>query len=267
MHPTPVSSPHHVGEPAANPESTAHLVLNYRPTQPHGWPPAAEQQVGVTIGGHTSAKDFIYNGRSYRISLLLFGQPRDAPDPVYEGVPADSTINFKQTLTQAFGAYYSFRYLGGFQGRNEFNVQSYSVFVAEPTVASPLLYGADLYVVYDPDVRRGDPAIHTTVRWIQVARSRGIGGSPESSVDNVGRANPFYTFGGVTSIYGSPTLNFNYSANAPLLAASDDTVLSDQFMAEVFLVQDTGIKDAAGKDVINVIGGIKYGWQVQEVLP
>jgi len=38
-----------------------------------------------------------------------------------------------------------------------------------------------------------------------------------------------------------------------------------RFMAEAFLVQDTGTKNAAGKDVVNIFGGIKWGWQVQEV--
>jgi hypothetical protein len=36
-------------------------------------------------------------------------------------------------------------------------------------------------------------------------------------------------------------------------------------MAEVFLVQDTGTRDAAGKGVIKVFGGVKWGWQAQEV--
>jgi hypothetical protein len=100
MHAIPVTSPHHVREAAAN--ATAHLVLNYRPVQPHGWPPAGPEPVAATIGGHTSAKDFTHNGRSYRVGLLPFGQPGDAQDPVYEAVPADSTVNFKQTLTGGF---------------------------------------------------------------------------------------------------------------------------------------------------------------------
>ena len=47
----------------------------------------------------------------------------------------------------------------------------------------------------------------------------------------------------------------------------DATVLSGQNLAEIFLAQDTGTKDAAGKDVVNIFGGIKWGWQVHEVQP
>jgi hypothetical protein len=264
-----VTSPYHVGPTAVNRNPTAHLVANYRPSQPHGWPASGpDEPVGVTIGGHTTATDFTYNGRSYRIGLLPFGQPGDSPDPVYEDTPTDATVNYKQTLTSAFGASYSFRYLGGFPGRGEFNVQSYTVFVTEPTQTSPLLYGADLYVVYDPDERRGDPPIRTTLRWIQVARSSAVPGVPTSFVDNVGRANPFSVTGGVTSVYGTRTFSFAYSVTVPLFpGAGGHTVLSDQFLAEIFLVRDTGLKDETGKDVINVYGGLKYGWQVQAVLP
>jgi hypothetical protein len=84
------------GKPAVNPNPATNLGPNYQPSQPHGWPAAGpDQEVGTTIGGHTPAKDFTYNGRSYRIGLLPFGQPGDSPDPVYENVPTDPTINFK----------------------------------------------------------------------------------------------------------------------------------------------------------------------------
>lgn len=44
--------------------------------------------------------------------------------------------------------------------------------------------------------------------------------------------------------------------------APGNATLSDHFLAEIFLAQDTGIKDAAGKDIVNVFGGLKHGWQV-----
>jgi hypothetical protein len=37
-------------------------------------------------------------------------------------------------------------------------------------------------------------------------------------------------------------------------------------MAEVFLAGETKTKDGRGKAVIDVFGGVKYGWQVAEVL-
>ncbi|PZG01991.1 hypothetical protein C1I99_04715 [Micromonospora deserti] len=242
-----------------------HLVLNYHPSQPHGWPATgAAQGVGATVGQHVRSRKFTHNGRRYHIGLLSYGQPGGSADPLYADVPADPTINFRQSLKDSFGTDYAFRYAGGFLGRNEFNVQSYSVFAAGQTESSPLLYGADLYVVYHPDLRRGDPEINPRLRWIQVATSFTAGGSPEVFVDNGQRANPFFLSGGLTSIYGKQVFNFYYGvARSPL--PGDETVLSDRFIAEIFLVRDTGSKDAAGKDVIAVFGGIRYGWQVREV--
>jgi hypothetical protein len=236
----------------------AHLVRNYQPSQPTGWPGTPGQTFSTTIGGHTSAKDFTFSGKLHRISLLPFGQPGDSPDPVYEDVPTDPTINFKQTVADAFGDYYSFHYVGGFPGRNELNVQSYSVFVREPTATDPATgFGGGLYVVYDPDLRRGDPAIHDNLQWIQVVRR--IDGS---FIDNIWRANPWYVYGGLTSIYGNEAFTFH---DVPQAGALGNFTLNDQFLAEVFLVRDTGIKDAAGKEVIDIFGGVKWGWQVQEV--
>ncbi|MFF5205906.1 hypothetical protein [Streptosporangium sp. NPDC000396] len=233
------------------PKPGAHLVPNYRPSQPHGW------YQEPTVGGHVASKDFTHNGKSYRISLLPFDQAGDSPHPVYEDVPADPAIGFQQNLAEAFGAHYSFRYAGGFRGRNEFDVQSYSVFVRKPTENSPdLMCGADLYVVYRPDRRRGDPGIHDNLQWIQVVKSLG------PALDNVWRANPFYPYGGLTSIHGDRVANFYDAPRVGVDAGPDPNV---QFMAEAFLVQDTGVKDAAGKGVVNIFGGIKWGWRLHEV--
>jgi len=38
-----------------------------------------------------------------------------------------------------------------------------------------------------------------------------------------------------------------------------------QFRAEVFLAQDTGTKNAAGKDIVNIFGGVKWGWQLHSL--
>jgi hypothetical protein len=236
---------------------------SYRPSQPHGWPAViAGQSVGVTIGGHVTSRDFTHGGRSYRIRLVPFGG--SDTDAVSENFPTDSTIDFKAILAESYGAHYSFRYLGGVKQR-KFAVQSYSVYVNEPTDASPLNYGADLYVVCEPDIHPGDPSVRATFRWIQVARSQDVAGSPKNFVDSKGRANPFYAAGGITSIYGRRVLNFAYGASVSPTGPDGDAVVSDEFVAEAFLVQDTGIQDKAGKEIIHVFGGIKYGWQVCEV--
>jgi hypothetical protein len=233
-----------------------HLVVNYQPSQPTGWPGGAN----MSIGGHTPSLDFTRNGETWRISLVSFGQPGDAPDPVYEGVPGDSTINFDQVLTNAFGDYYSFNYVGGLRGQDRFTVLSYNVFVKEPTPTFPVLnFGGEVYIVYDP---AGSPAVPTNkpLQWIQV-----VNGTPQpgSYLDNSYRANPFYILGGVTSINGSEVVNFADASQK--LIGPVDVDLTFRFTAEAFLVQDTGIKDGAGKEIINVFGGVKWGWQVQRV--
>jgi hypothetical protein len=237
----------------------SHLVLNYRPSQPHAWGDP-DPSSAMTIGGHTTSQDFTFGNRSYRIDLLQ-------SCPVYQDVPGDATLKFRETLGTAFGAYYSFRYVG-FHGRNEFNVQSHSVSVRPATETTPLLYGADLYVVYNPDTRAGDPVPHGTLRWIQVVKLGGSTVPPglESPfVDNGGSANPFYVLGGYTAINGNRVFSVNYAAVRPAMAMPGDvTALSDQFTAELFLAQDTGAKDSTGKDVVNIFGGIKYGWQLRE---
>ena len=37
-------------------------------------------------------------------------------------------------------------------------------------------------------------------------------------------------------------------------------------MAETFLARDTGVKDG-GKEVITILGGLKWGWHVEELSP
>ena len=70
------------------------------------------------------------------------------------------------------------------------DVQSYSVFVDEPTATSPgMSFGGDMYVVYHPDRRRGDPLADDSPHWIQVVRQVNDAVSPGSIVDNIWRAN------------------------------------------------------------------------------
>lgn len=251
--------------PSAAP-SAARLLLSYGPSQPHGWPASTPDQVaGMTLGGHTAYEDFTYGGRPHRISLLGFVRPGDAPDPIYHDKPVDPEVAFTQTLSAAFGARYGFRYRGGSSSRRELIVQSYSVFYAGAGPSSPgATYGGDLYVVASTD---DDPADtrHGSLRWIQVARATGSAapGNHGSEVDNMGRANPFHMFGGRTSINGTPRLNFYYGATVP--AMGGPALLSGRFLAEAFLVRDTKTKNEQSKDIVEVYGGLRYGWQVGAV--
>lgn len=244
-------------KPGMSSNEATHLVLDYRPSQPTGW------EFGKTIGGYHSAREFKLAGRRYRIALLAFGQPAISPSPVYESVPGDPAIAYKRTLERKFGAYYSFRYRGGLTGQREFRVQCYSVF-ATPQQMS---FGAQLYLVYEPDVHAGDPRAEAQLGWIQVAHWSGTGApSPASYVDSGARPNPFFISGGLISILGTRVFNFDNPITAqPSHGHGGNRVLSARYLAETFLARDTLTRDAAGKDVIEIFGGIRYGWQLREV--
>ena len=248
------------------PVPCSHLVANYQPSQPTGWGPQGpgtlRNGVGVTLGGHTASISFTFQGTPYQVSLLRFGQPGNSPDPVYEAAPSDPAVSFQSTLEKAYGAYYSFRYTGGFTGENEISVQSYNARAIEPPAGSTMITcGAELYFVYEPDLRAGDPPISEDLQWIQVVNARTADGPARSMVDNPGQANPHY-LGALTSIYGRQLCNF-FDGPLTTTASRSQITLRIRETFETFLVQDTGIKDAAGKGIINVCGGIKWGWQVQ----
>lgn len=199
--------------------------------------------------------------------MLPFGQAGDAPDPVYEDFPSDPEIDFSQLLNEVFGRYYTFRYIG-LRGSGNLRVQSYSVYVQPPPAPSPdVSVGADLYVVYEPNRGRANPAIGDDLHWIQVVRSVG------PPLDNIGRANPFYPTGGLTSIHGTAICNFydrpgvqGLGAPPPRepLPGQPPPAVLPRFVAEAFLARDTGVKDS-GKDVITILGGLKWGWHIEEL--
>jgi hypothetical protein len=258
--------PHSIVQPPLL--SANHLIADYRPSQPTGWPPEghAGNGVGVSIGGHVASVPFTLQGTPCQISLLAFGQPGNTPDPVYEPEPSDPTIDFKRTLQKAWGRYYSFRYRGGLSGRSAIVVQSYSVVAVEPTPTQPQLsYGSDLFIIYEPDPASSDPPITADLRWIQISHAHG-----SSSTEFFQRANPYYFPGGLTSVYGKPACSF-YGAPAGAIGIggkgpsprTEPAAFSDQFMSESFLVLDTGRKNRAGKGIIDIYAGIKWGWRVQ----
>lgn len=252
----PAGSGRPAGSPAEDPAGRRHLILGYGPSQQTGW----GQEYTPTIGGHTASADFTFQDTGYRVSLLPSGGPGDSPDPVYEASPADRTVSFRQTLAAAWGTYYSFRYQGGFRGQDELTVVSYSAFADESSPDSPgLSYGADLYLTYTPG--RGDPPVRGLMYWIQVINWPGGTGSASSAVDNGGHASPFYgPAGGLTSINGNQVFSF-YDIPQDSAITGQAATVPDQFTAEVFLAQDTGVKNATGKDIVNIYGGVKWGWQ------
>lgn len=238
-------------EGAATVVAGGHLVLDYRPRQVTGW----SAPYSSTIGGHAAAQDFTCRGRAYQVSLLAFGQPGKAPSPVCENAPADPVVKFRQTLAQAWGRYYTFRYRGGLPGGARLAVESYSVKASGH--GGTMTYGNDLYLVYQPG-RRPRLPLDSGLQFIQVLSSHGL-----SVVDST-TGNPFYGSGsGLTSINGRQSASF-YDNPAMGHAASNNLPPS-VFRAEVFLAQDTGKKDATGKDIVNIFGGVKWGWQMHSL--
>ena len=237
------------------------LVLDYRPKQPTGWEPPYTP----TLGGHISAKDFTWQGKKYRISSIAFGQRGNSPDPVYEDAPVSATVRYRQTLAKTWGKYYSFRYHpGGLPGGGWFTVESYSVWSGlfkGPRTTSQT-FGGDVYAVYHPGGGRGRLALGSDLQFIQVVYEW-RGDQPTRVVDNDFRANPFYGEGsGLTSVNGNRSLSF-YDLSQ--WGTASKNLAPAVFMAETFLAQDTGIKDAAGKDIVNIFGGIKWGWQMHNL--
>jgi hypothetical protein len=252
----------------------AHLVADYRPSQPTGWPRTAGQSFSATIGGHTPSVDFTFNNRPCRVSVIESGVPADPTAPRYEDRPADPDINFVDVLASTSGAHYTFRYLGGFPGRGELRVQSYSAFATQD--GPETRFGADLHVVYTPDLAHGDPPADDAMQWIQVVSRRDPMG-PATEVDNSRRANPFYIYGGLTSVNGRLLVNFQDTPqngiqiasgpgpDAPGTADDEPTLGEHLFRAETFLVRDTGQCDRSGRGIVEVYGGIRWGWHAVEL--
>jgi hypothetical protein len=69
----------------------------------------------------------------------------------------------------------------------------------------------------------------------------------------MGPANPFYPTGGSTSVHGTRVGNLTYAIEAPVAAPA----LDFQFTAEAFLACDTGTKDAAGREIVEVLCGVR----------
>jgi hypothetical protein len=241
------------------PRAAGSLVIDYQPSQPTGWG-FPEQR---TLGGHTESAEFTYQDVAYIISLLSFGQAGDAVDPVYEAFPSDPTINFRTVLDTAWGSYYSFRYLGGVAG---FSAESYSVFANLPTTQNPALtFGGDLYLVYQAEPS-SEVVINGKLQFIQVVSINGsaTGSAPASTVVNSGQDNPFDgQAGGLTSVNGDLIVGYYSRAQQGIVGEPPVSLAPLLVMSEVFMAQDTGMKDASGKDVVNILGGVKWGWQVQ----
>jgi hypothetical protein len=246
---------------AAQPAQAGHLVIDYKPSQVTGWSPPASP----TLGGHVGTSNFTWHGRMYRVSLRPFGQPGNAPNPVYENVPGDATVKFKRTLDKKWGDDYTFRYLGGLGSGARFTVESYGAFHGRPPNPRRqpgILIGANLYVVYHSGSGPGNPAVNSDLQFIQVVYYQ-IGTNPGDNLVDADRANPFYgEGGGLTSIDGSQSVSFSDFVREGF---DGKNLPPNLFVAETFLAQDTRTKDSAGKDIVNIFGGIKWGWQMRSV--
>jgi hypothetical protein len=68
--------------------------------------------------------------------------------------------------------------------------------------------------------------------------------------------------GGLTSIDDHQSVSFPDFLRAGF---HGKTLPPNLLIAETFLVQDTRTKDVAGKDIVNISGGIKWSWQMKAV--
>ena len=193
-----------------------------------------------------------YDHKTYRISLLSFGQAGNSPNPVYEAVPKDPYVAFKKTLAKTFGQHYVFRYLSGLPCGAKFVVESYSVYI-DRAAKGGAKWGADLYAIYEPG--KTGPAIKSDVNFIQVVYDNG-----KSFVDDQYPKAPYAGEGaGLTSINGHRIVNYYDRVLHP------GTPQPEVFHAETFLVKDTGRTNAAGEKILDIYGGIKWGFAFKTV--
>jgi hypothetical protein len=232
------------------------LVAHYEASQATGWKFPAP----TTLGGHRSCLQVSYGHKTYRISLLSFGQAGSSPNPVYEAVPKDPDIAFNKTLANAFGKHYAFKYLSGLPSGTKFVVESYSVYI-DGGAKGIARWGADLYAIYEPG--KTGPAINSDVNFIQVVYTTGYlpPGYSNRFVDNQYPKAPYAGEGaGLTSINGHRIVNY-YDR----VLTGGGTPRPQVFRAETFLVNDTGRTNAAGKKIVDIYGGVKWGFEFKTV--
>jgi hypothetical protein len=233
------------------------LAAHYEPSQATGWP----APYSATFGGHEPRVQVSYGHKTYRISLLAFGQAGSSPNPVYEAVPGDPDVAFKKTLAQQFGRRYTFRYLGGLPSGARFVIESYGVRLYRR--AKGLVWGSDLYAIYQPGTT--GPAINSDLQFIQVYSKRYIpsgGAGSRVDVPSPHPQAPFYgEAGGLTTINGHQIVNFYDPGPGVLFPVSPNGAGGPQIdRLETFLVKDTGRTNAAGKKIVDIYGGIEWGF-------
>jgi hypothetical protein len=233
------------------------LVTQYQPSQATGWP----APYSTTFGGHESSAQVFYDHKSYRISVLPFGQAGSSPNPVYEAVPKDPDVAFKKTLSQEFGGHYTFRYLGGLPSGAKFVIESYGVHLYRRTKG--LVWGSDMYAVYTPG--KAGPANSGDLQFIQVYSTRyAPSGAVGSRVDTP-RSNspaPYYGEGaGLTTVKGHQIVNFyDPGPGVPFPVSPHGGTGPQVDRLETFLAKDTGRRNAAGKKIVDIYGGIEWGF-------
>lgn len=241
--------------------ASKHLAAHYEPSQATGW----AAPYSPTIGGHESCVQVSYSHKTYRISLLPFGQAGSSPNPVYETVPADPDVAFKKTLAQEFGRHYTFRYLGGLPSGAKFVIESYGVRLYRR--AKGLVWDSDLYAIYEPG--KSGPALNSDLQFIQVISTRYPSGAAGSRVDVPGAYSqaPYSGQGaGLTTVNGHQIVNFYDPGPGVLRPVSPDGGSGPQVdRLETFLAKDTGRRNAAGKKIVDIYGGIEWGFAFKTV--
>jgi hypothetical protein len=111
--------------------------------------------------------------------------------------------------------------------------------------------------------------INSKLRFIQVIYTTApqpeapgvIAPPPGSFVDS--RRHPFYGEGaGLTSLNGKQVVSFY---DDPHLGSPAKTLSVQIVRAETFLVQTTGKKNSAGKEIVNIYGGVRWGFELEPI--
>ena len=124
--------------------------------------------------------------------------------------------------------------------------------MSKPTVTQPqLMFGCDLFLVYEPDPASSDPPITADLRWIQVTHAGG-----RSSTEFAQRGNPYSFPGGLTSVYGKPACSYyggEGGVGIKTISADGGPTSSDLITAETLVVLDSQRQDHASKGIIDIL--------------
>jgi hypothetical protein len=229
----------------------------------------------AVIGGHQPFKVF-GDGTTSRLYVDQLYPVNPTPEIILNrvGTTLLQTLTGVDSRGSNFGTNFSYIDNNQFAGATnngtpELSVRSYSTFAT-----SGAGVGADFYITYTPQVGTNDP--RTGLHWLQIINTnwyydptvkKSFPGRQAEYVDvTPGSAAPFYDAGNPPGDAGTNYLFDRPTRNSRLLATYTGA-LPLTWQADLFLVQDTGMKDANNKEIIKIWDGVEYGFQITPATP